>query len=250
MGKIRDYLERAKLPKILEDIKDILNKDKTLEEVYTANEETKTGKSPGPDGLTAKLYKLIKEEVGPQLQEIMNLIMIKREMPSSWNLAVITLIPKENAAPMSIKNYRPISLLNLDYKVFAKTLANRLQGYLTSYIKEEQMGFLLGRHLKDNIRTLLNIIEYYDKHPEKEIGLVFLDAEKTFNNLVWNFMMQMLTTMEAGTKFINAIGAIYSEQKSYLIINKEAKILLKSVKELIRVVLCPHCFSFLCWRSD
>lgn len=219
VGKLREYLERAKLSKIPDDIKDILNKEITLEEVYTAIEKGKRGKSPGPDGLMARFYKVIKEKIGLQLQEVMNLMMTKREMPPSWNQAAITLIPKENSDSTNVKNYRPISLLNLDYKVFAKILANRLQGYFINYIKEEQMGFLPGRHLKDNIRTMLNVIEYY---LEKEIGLVFLDAKKSFDNLAWNFMMEMLTKMEIGMKFINAIGAIYREQQSYLIINTEA----------------------------
>lgn len=68
-------------------------------------------------------------------------VMMKTELPSSWNQASITLIPKENLDLTSVKNYRPISLLNTDYKLFAKILANRVKKFLMNYINEELAGF-------------------------------------------------------------------------------------------------------------
>lgn len=96
---------------------------------------------------------------------------------------------------------RTVFLLNIDYKLFAKILVNRLKHYLRNYINEEQTGFLPNRHLKENIRTVINVIEFYDKHLEKEIGLIFLDAEKAFDNLDWSFMLEMLIKMEIGEAF-------------------------------------------------
>lgn len=76
------------------------------------------------------------------------------EIPRSWRQAVITLIPKEGADFLDVKNYRLISLLNIDYKIYAKILANRLKKLLVDFIKEDQVGvFLPGRQLKDNISS-------------------------------------------------------------------------------------------------
>lgn len=161
-------------------------------EVLKAIEELKIGKSPGPDGLTAKFYKGVKKETGDYLKEILNIAMTSAVLPNSWKQASITLIHKENSDPTNLKIYKPISLLNIDYKVFAKILAKWLKGYLNSYIGEEQTGFLPGWHLKNNIRTVINLTEFYDKHPEREIAMVFMDAEKVFDNLDWSFMIQML----------------------------------------------------------
>lgn len=67
---------------------------------------------------------------------------------------MITLIPKEGADFLDVKNYRLISLLNIDYKIYAKILANRLKKLLVDFIKEDQVGvFLPGRQLKDNISS-------------------------------------------------------------------------------------------------
>lgn len=158
--KINKYLDKSNLPKISHYCKENLNKKITAEEIKRAIEEAKVGKSPGPDGMTVRFYRIVKEELGPYLQEIMNLIMVKTEMPKSWNQESITLIPKDSTDPINVKNYRPISLLNNDYKLFAKILADRLKEYLRNYISEEQTGFLPNRHLKDNIRTIINVIEF------------------------------------------------------------------------------------------
>lgn len=146
----------------------------------------------------------------------MNDILLREEMPQSWKQACITLIPKDDTDMTNMKNYRPISLLNLDYK--AKILANRLKVFLVDYIKEEQPGFIPQRHLKDNIRTVLNVIEYYEKHTEKSVELVFLDAEKAFDNLNWKFMLLILEKMKIGEKFLNAVESIYEEQEASLVI--------------------------------
>lgn len=67
------------------------------------------------------------------------------------------------------------------HKIYAKILANRLKEYLVQYINEDLVGFLPKQHLKDNI----NAIEVCDKLPGKPLGLIFVDAEKTFGNLDW-----------------------------------------------------------------
>lgn len=63
-----------------------------------------------------------------------------------------------------------------------------------------------------------DVIEYYNKHPEKEIGLVFLDAKKVFDNLNWKFMLTLLEKMKMGEKYLNAIKAVYGQQEANLII--------------------------------
>lgn len=78
------------------------------------------------------------------------------------------MIRKEGLDESDVRNYRPISLLNTDYKIYASILANRLKEYLIEHIYEDQVGFLPCRHLKDNIRTPINVIEVYDKFPGKK----------------------------------------------------------------------------------
>ena len=69
------------------------------------------------------------------------------------------LIPKGTNDKRELKNWRPISLLNVDYKILAKVLANRLQKVISRIISPDQVGYLKGRYIGDNIRAMLDILE-------------------------------------------------------------------------------------------
>ena len=60
----------------------------------------------------------------------------------------------------------------------------------------------------------MNVLEYYEAHPEKQMALIFFDAEKAFDSMNWNFFLTQLQLMEAGEKFIGDIKAIYSKQEA------------------------------------
>lgn len=107
------------------------------------------------------------------------------------------------------------------YKLFAKILAYRLKGFLQDFVKENQAGFLPGRQTKDNLRILLDCIEYYDKKSDREVALFFLDAEKAFDNVNWNFVSLLIEKLQLGENFVNAIKAIYTKQDSAIVINND-----------------------------
>lgn len=95
----------------------------------------------------------------------------------------ISTIPKEDTGSPNVRNFKPIPLLNVDYNFFTKIISERLKKILKCHVRKNQAGFLLGRYIKDNIRTVLNVIELIDKRIDKKIGLFFLDAKKAFDNI-------------------------------------------------------------------
>ena len=72
---------------------------------------------------------------------------------------VITLVPKEDADLESLNNWRPITLLNLDYKIVSKIIARRIEKVLPLLICSDQSGFVKGRYIGQNIRLINDILE-------------------------------------------------------------------------------------------
>ena len=64
--------------------------------------------------------------------------------------------------PLDCSNYRPVSLIPCDLKVYAKTLASRMEKVIHSLIKEDQTGFIKGRYASDNMRQLFHVFDFAD----------------------------------------------------------------------------------------
>lgn len=102
------------------------------------------------------------------------------------------------------KNYRPLSLTNTDYKIFAHVLANRLQKIASRLIGREQSAYIKGRYIGKNARLILDVFEYY-MHNDLDGILLFVDFEKAFDSVEYNFMFKTLEKFNFGDEFIGMI---------------------------------------------
>ena len=84
-------------------------------------------KSPGEDGLTAEFYKTFQDKLIPILQEVYLNIFLSDSMPKNMKMGIINLIYKNKGNVEDLKNWRPITLLNVDYKILTKILTERLK---------------------------------------------------------------------------------------------------------------------------
>ena len=90
---------------------------------------------------------------------------------------VIRLIPKKN--PSYLKNWRPLSLLNVDYKIATKALAPRMKKVLPQVINNAQTGYIEGRFIGQNIRQISDILSFAAEQNIEEKA-AFIDFEKNF----------------------------------------------------------------------
>lgn len=134
----------------------------TVEEVCTSISALKANKSPGTDGLTAEFYKSFSNLLAPFLLQVFTESIENNTLPPTLTQGLITLIPKPNKDLLFIDNWRPISLLNNDCKIMALILANRIKEVLDTIIDETQSGFMRNRHISNNIRLVLDLLDYSD----------------------------------------------------------------------------------------
>nr|GEW84339.1 RNA-directed DNA polymerase, eukaryota, reverse transcriptase zinc-binding domain protein [Tanacetum cinerariifolium] len=132
------------------------------------------------------------------------------------NSAFITLIPKVSN-PLFIKDYRPISLIGLHYKIVAKILSNRLSKVVNSIISPEQSAFILGRKILDGPLILSEIIDWYKKRKKKMLFKV--DFEKAFDYVSWKYLDYMLHKLGFGSTWRTWINNCLMSARTSILIN-------------------------------
>ena len=116
------------------------------------------GKSPGIDGLPKEFYVAFWQLVEEDLNQVLQGSIEQGELPLSMRRAVISPIFKKGDKTL-LENWRPISLLNTDYKILTKALTNRLKGVIISLVEPDQTGFIPGRLIQTNISTVRDLIK-------------------------------------------------------------------------------------------
>ena len=139
------------------------------------------------------------------------------QLSTSQRQAIIALIDKKKDR-IFLKNWRPISLLNVDYKLLSKTLSNRLTPILSTIIHPNQTGFMKGRNIAENIRILYDTI-YCTKKAKQHGILLALDFEKAFHSLEWNLIFCILANFNFDKNFIKCIRLLYNDISSCTINN-------------------------------
>jgi len=119
-----------------------------------------TDKSPGTDGLPCEFYKVFWNDVAEILIHSFNYSYEIGKLSISQRRGIIKLIPKKDANLNSIKNWRPLTLLNCDYKIATKAIASRIKTFLPKLVSDDQTGFIRDRFIGENIRLIDSVIKF------------------------------------------------------------------------------------------
>ncbi|KAL9959075.1 hypothetical protein ACROYT_G036156 [Oculina patagonica] len=186
-----EFIREIEIPELNNEEQETMEGIFTLEECKKILESFEDNKSPGKDGFTAEFYKHFFDLIGFDLVQSLNQAFEDGELSISQRRGVITLIPKEDSDLLDIQNWRPITLLNIDYKIASKALAKRIESVLPKLVHFDQTGFMKGRYIGENIRLISDVMEYTMSENKGGI-LVSLDFKKAFDTLEWQFMMKCI----------------------------------------------------------
>lgn len=169
-----------------------------------------------------------------------NLAFKEGHLSDTQKMGYITLLCKDSDNSTDVKNYRPISLLNCDYKLISKTITNRVKKVLEYIINPDQTCAVPGRTIFNNLHLMRNIIDYCE---QKQLLLAFisLDQEKAFDRANYDFLFQTLSAFNFGPSLIHWIKTLYTEVRSSIIVNNhisDSFLLHRGVRQVV------VCFDF------
>ncbi len=184
-------------------------------EVKAVIKNIKNGKSPGSDGFPIEFYKVFWLDIGEYLLRSLNFAFHKGQLSITQKQGIITCLPKSENREL-MKNWRPITLLNVDYKILSGVLSRRLRGILKDIISQEQKGFLAERYIGENTRLVYDVMQHLAEKNKK--GLIMLiDFEKAFDSLEWNYIEKVLMAYNFGDEFRKWCAILYRDSQSCVI---------------------------------
>ena len=197
-----DYFEEEdEIPEILDS------------ELQHALKTLKSGKAPGPDGITTEMLRAGGSHLHELLRKLANLIIATRYIPEQLVISEIILLFKKGDL-LDCGNFRPISLLCHVYKLLMLVIYNRIKTPLTNALQSEQAAYQRGRGTVEQVQILQQVIEKCNEFQRPSV-ICFVDFTKAFDSIdqqkLWNTLKEY-TSLNPG--YINLLAKLYEQSKT------------------------------------
>lgn len=174
-------------------------------------------KAPGSDGPPMESYLKFWPVLGQDLVLVLNSCFSEGRLSLSQLHGVISLSFKKGDH-LDPKNWRPILLLNCDYKIASRVIAGRLLKVIHLVVKKDQTCGVPGQFIGENVAFLRNVVDYATLS-NVPVALLSLDQEKAFDRVDWDFMRATLRHMGFSPSFIGWVNLFYSGAQSAVNVN-------------------------------
>ena len=175
--------------------------------------------APGPDGIPYSLIKLTWNYFGPLLINSWQYAIETGSLTHSHESSYLKLLPKEGKDHTELKNWRPITLSNCDFKIITKNIAMKMTEALSNSINPTQTAYIRGRQITDNLHIIQYMTEKISQSNKDRGILISLDAEKAFDSIEHWYIKAVLDKLGLGW-FKNIFELLYKNQKVSILNNK------------------------------
>ena len=142
------------------------------------------------------------------------------EISPTQKEGIIVCIPKGDKPREYLRNWRPISLLNVVYKIATSCTAERMKKVLLTLISEDQTCSMANTYIWNNIRLIYDLINYCNTN--RLAGLLLcIDFEKAFDSLDWIFMHKVLKAFGFRKDIRRWVSILYNNIKSNVLVNRQ-----------------------------
>ena len=179
----------------------------TDDEIINEATHVPKGKASGPDRIPNEWYRAFAKLLAPLMRDLYNTSRQANTLPKGFNEGIVTLIYKKGSRS-DIRNYRPITLLDgEDYKILTRILAKRMLNLVSQCVSPEQIGFMPRTFIAET-SMLINLLKAHMESVDEGGLMTFLDLEKAFDKVSWNYMKRSLRPYDSRT--LRAPGSICS----------------------------------------
>ncbi|KAJ8043497.1 hypothetical protein HOLleu_10605 [Holothuria leucospilota] len=202
---------------VSENDKERLDAPITLGEIRNALALTAANKAPGCDGIPYEFYMKFFDLISNDFLEVINDIFERGRLTESQSIGVITLLRKKGDE-LDPGNWRPISLLNTDYKLISKVLQLRLSKVMPSIVNEYQTCAIPGRTIHNNMFLIRDMIDF-SSVKNSSCAFLSIDQEKAFDKVDLAFLTKTLRKFNFGENFLHWIAILYNNIQSRVLVN-------------------------------
>jgi hypothetical protein len=185
-------------------------------EILQVLKEMKNNKTPGSDGFTSEFFKFFWKDLKIYITGAINQIFEQKYLPITQRLGIISCLPKGDKPRQFLKNWRPITLLNVLYKLISGCISQRIKSTLDYLISNSQTGFIKGRYIGENTRFIYDLMSFTEKHNFPRL-LMLIDFEKAFDSISWLFIYKVLDFFGFGNNIITWVKILNTNIKASII---------------------------------
>jgi len=204
-------------PTIPNEAKSELEKEITLMELQEAVKRGKNNKARGPNGICHEYYKTMWDEGKDDLRDTMNSMFKDGAVTKDQKHGHIVCIPKTQH-PTSPEHYRPLTILNTDYKILTRIIAQRLRIWMEDILHVNQYGGRKGNTIYDTAAAVRDIIAFTEIN-NTSLCLLSIDFKDAFDNISHEYLFKILGEYGIGDVMCRRLIEIYANATLTLILN-------------------------------